>query len=196
MIKSETAWVDGTGPEVLDVEVERLHDARREENGGAGCCQMPQRRNQRKVHGECTGKQTDRFRTRCALTWLLLGLGEGAGLAGDEHAGAGALALGAGRGEEQGAHAGRGRRRLLRLLERGPRGRVEGGRRGTIAGGSFRPTDARAPRRRRRRGELLLPLMLEHLLLLQGIKLQGKKPRLRNHSALKKNQKGKAYASP
>ena len=140
--------------------------------------------------------KTNRFRTRCALTWLLLGFSGGASLAGDEHAGAGALALGAGRGEEQGAHAGRGRRRLLRLLERGPRGRVEDGRRGTIAGGSFRPADARAPRRRRRGGELLLPLMLEHLLLLQGIKLQGKKPRLRNHSALKKNQKGKAYASP
>jgi hypothetical protein len=139
-------------------------------------------RNQPKVHGQCTGKQTGKF--RCALTWLLLGLGGGAGLAGDEHAGAGALALGAGRGKEQGAHAGRGRRRLLRLLlERRPRGRVEGVWRGTIAGGSFRPTDARAPRCRRGDGKLLLPLMLEHLLLLQGIKLQRKKPRLRNHSA-------------
>ena len=37
MIKNETAGVDGTGPEVLDVEVECLHDARREKNRGARC---------------------------------------------------------------------------------------------------------------------------------------------------------------
>lgn len=117
------------------------------------------------------GKQTSSGRG--ALTWLLLGLRGGASLARDEHAGAGAFALGAWRGEEEGAHAGRGRRRLLRLLvlERGPCGRIEGMRRGTIAGGSFRPTHARAPRRRRSDGELLLPLILENLLLLQGIKL-------------------------
>ena len=37
VIKNETAGVDGTGPEVLDVEVECLHDARREKNRGARC---------------------------------------------------------------------------------------------------------------------------------------------------------------
>lgn len=180
MIKSEAARVDGTGPEVLDVEIERLHDARREKDGGAGCCQMPSRtRNQPKDHKESSWIETRKFGTRCAPTWLLPGLGGGAGLAGDEHAGAGALALGAGRGEEHGAHAGRARRRLLRLQQRGPGGRVEGVRRGNKAGagGSFWPADARAPRRRRSGRELLLLLMLEHLLLLQGVELGRKKPR-------------------
>jgi hypothetical protein len=37
VIKNETAGVDETGPEVLDVEVECLHDARREKNRGARC---------------------------------------------------------------------------------------------------------------------------------------------------------------
>ena len=37
MIKNETAGVDGRGPEVIDVEVESLHDARREKNRGARC---------------------------------------------------------------------------------------------------------------------------------------------------------------
>jgi len=101
-------------------------------------------------------------------------------MAGDEHAGAGALALGARRGEEEGAHACRGRQRrrlllLVPLLERGPRGRVEDiWRRRSVPGGTgtMRPSNTRAPRRRRSDGELPLPLVLEKLLLLQGIKLQ------------------------
>lgn len=41
VVENETARVDGTGPEVLDVEVERLHDARREKDRGARCCSRP-----------------------------------------------------------------------------------------------------------------------------------------------------------
>uniref|UniRef100_A0A0A9DAD1 Uncharacterized protein n=1 Tax=Arundo donax TaxID=35708 RepID=A0A0A9DAD1_ARUDO len=100
--------------------------------------------------------------------WPFLGFGRGAGLAGDEHAGAGALTLDAGRGEEHGAHAGRRRRSLLlRLLKRGERGRVEAKWR-TKAGGLLSTALVRAPRRRCRRGEL--PLLLEVLMLLQGMK--------------------------
>ena len=39
VIKNETAGVDGTSTEILDVEVECLHDARREKNRGARCSQ-------------------------------------------------------------------------------------------------------------------------------------------------------------
>lgn len=45
-------------------------------------------------------------------------------------------------------------------------------RRRTVPGGPLGPTNTRAPRCRRSDGEHPLPLVLEKLLLLQGIKLE------------------------
>jgi hypothetical protein len=138
-----------------------------------------------------------------ARTWPFLGLRGGAGLAGDEHAGAGALALGARRGDEDGAHARRGRRPLLLLLllllEGGPRGRAQDmGRRHTVPGGTMRPRDARAPRRRRSDGELPLPHVLQELLLLQRIKLERQERERENavRNQGKKKESGEACATP
>jgi hypothetical protein len=39
VIKNEPAGVYWTGSKVLDVEIERLHDARGEQNCGASCIQ-------------------------------------------------------------------------------------------------------------------------------------------------------------
>lgn len=39
MIKDETAGISWARSEVLDVEIERLHDASREQNTGIGCVQ-------------------------------------------------------------------------------------------------------------------------------------------------------------
>jgi hypothetical protein len=100
-------------------------------------------------------------------TWLFLGLGGGAGLAGDEHAGARAFRFAAGRAEEHGAHAGRGRRLLVGLLQRWPAGGVQTKRRADADAGAVR-----SPRRRCCRGELLLPLLLQQLPLLQEVELE------------------------
>jgi hypothetical protein len=138
VIKNETTGVNWTSTEVLDVKIERLHDASREQYCGASCAEAESKRTLAK---KCAKKREEEASGR--RTWLFLGLG--GGLARDEHAGASALTLCAGRREEHAAHAGRGRRRLL---ERGERGRVEAWRRAE-AGSSLGLARVHAPRRRR-----------------------------------------------
>lgn len=164
MIKNKAAWVTRLRAEVVEVEIESLDDASRDQNRRTPCtkregenlvmsCMFKQRTAARypvAVSTKRTGKMILHHRRTC----LFLRLCRGASRPGKKHASAVTLALGAGRGEEHGTHArGRSRRRVvvmvLRLRKREARRRVQAKQRvaSDAAYGLGACALARAPRR-------------------------------------------------
>jgi hypothetical protein len=149
VIENETAGVARLGAEVVEVEIERLHDTGGDKNSRAACLSLGLRR--------CAGRAREEDAGAVALA---LGAGRG-----EEH---GAHAAAA-------ATPDSGCRRVLLLLQGRPRRRVHVDRRrgDSAPGGLRRCRLPRAPRGGR--GEMPIPLQLQQLLLLEEMKLKQEK---------------------
>jgi hypothetical protein len=76
VIKNETTGVNWTSTEVLDVKIERLHDASREQYCGASCAEAESKRTLAKKCAKKKRRGSERT-AYLAFSWAGRGAGEG-----------------------------------------------------------------------------------------------------------------------